>query len=144
MIANNKLALNPEWDERLLGENLKELTAAGLDFSIEAIGFEVAEIDLWIQKIESKVAASDDVLVEARTGEPAVTAMGELWGLGGHRLYVGGARDQQSFAKLMAGQLASAAITDPPYNVPIKWIRCREGAQQTPRVFGGIRGADRA
>jgi DNA modification methylase len=118
MIADNKLALNSEWDERLLGENLKELTAAGLDFSIEAIGFEVAEIDLSIQKIESQVAASDDVLVETGTGD-AVTTLGEVWLLGEHRLMVGDARDPQCYVKLMAGLVASAAITDPPYNVPI-------------------------
>jgi hypothetical protein len=44
-IANNKLALNAEWDEELLTIELQELSACDLDFDIELTGFSTAEID---------------------------------------------------------------------------------------------------
>src|SRR6266704_2679889 len=41
MIADNRLAENAAWNERLLAEQLKDLSLAELDFSIEVIGFEI-------------------------------------------------------------------------------------------------------
>ena len=40
MIADNRLTENAEWDDQLLGEQLKILCEAELDFSLEATGFE--------------------------------------------------------------------------------------------------------
>ena len=59
------------------------------------------------------------MLPEPRRDKSPVTARGELWLLGDHKLYVGDARDPRSFTELMAKQVASAVFTDPPYNVPI-------------------------
>jgi ParB/RepB/Spo0J family partition protein len=44
MLADNRLAENATWDERLLAEQLKDLSLADLDFSIEVTGFEMGEI----------------------------------------------------------------------------------------------------
>src|SRR5882762_9317899 len=41
MIADNRLAENAAWDERLLAEQLKDLSLAELDFSLDIIGFEM-------------------------------------------------------------------------------------------------------
>jgi ParB-like chromosome segregation protein Spo0J len=49
MIADNRLTENSVWDERLLAEQLKELSLLDLDFSLEATGFEMGEIDLRIE-----------------------------------------------------------------------------------------------
>src|SRR6266404_5847706 len=49
MIADNRLAENSEWNGRLLGEQLKILSEAELDFNLEVIGFEMGEIDLMIE-----------------------------------------------------------------------------------------------
>ena len=48
LIADNRLTENSSWDERMLGEQLKILSELNLDFDLEAIGFEVPEIDLLI------------------------------------------------------------------------------------------------
>ncbi len=47
-IADNRLTENSIWNEKLLAEQLKQLSALELDFNLEVIGFEVAEIDLMI------------------------------------------------------------------------------------------------
>src|SRR5580692_6980563 len=48
-IADNRLTETASWNDRLLGEVLQELSIQKLDFSIEATGFSVAEIDLRIE-----------------------------------------------------------------------------------------------
>lgn len=47
------------WNERLLAEQLKELSLAELDFSIDVIGFEMAEIDLKIASLDEQSGAED-------------------------------------------------------------------------------------
>src|ERR1700720_3818334 len=59
MIADNRLAENAEWNERLLAEQLKDLSLAELDFSIEVIGFEIGEIDMKIAGLEGEAPAED-------------------------------------------------------------------------------------
>ena len=48
-IADNRLTENSLWDDRLLAEQLKELSVLDLDFSLEATGFEMGDIDLRIE-----------------------------------------------------------------------------------------------
>jgi ParB-like chromosome segregation protein Spo0J len=53
LIADNRLTENSSWDERMLGEQLKILSELQLDFDLEAIGFEVPEIDLLIDGLNT-------------------------------------------------------------------------------------------
>ena len=48
MIADNRLGELASWDDARLGLELEELKSLDLDFSIEATGFELKEIDLRI------------------------------------------------------------------------------------------------
>ncbi len=50
---------------------------------------------------------------------PRVSAVGDLWRLGRHRLLCGDATKAETFTRLMAGERAQMVFTDPPYNVPI-------------------------
>ena len=52
MIADNRLTEIGTWDDRLLAEQLKELSVQGLDFALEVTGFEMGEIDLRIASLE--------------------------------------------------------------------------------------------
>jgi hypothetical protein len=52
-LADNRLTEMSGWDDRLLAETLKELSELELDFSIEATGFTVGEIDLRIEGLTS-------------------------------------------------------------------------------------------
>ena len=72
LIADNRLTENASWDERMLGEQLKFLSELDLDFDLEAIGFEVPEIDLLIDGLSAVPEAEPDDRVPDISG-PAVT-----------------------------------------------------------------------
>src|SRR5258705_963420 len=64
-IADNKLAQNAHWDERLLGESFLELKELDRDFDLSITGFSLPEIDLAIQKLsEPAVEDIDDASSE--------------------------------------------------------------------------------
>ena len=120
MIADNRLTENSTWDDRLLAEQLNELSLLELDFSIEAVGFQMAEIDLRIQGLNSQPEGDDpaDVMPEPHAGLP-VTRAGDLWLLGPHRVLSASALEDNSYATVMQGEEAAMVFVDPPYNVPI-------------------------
>src|SRR5438094_3591124 len=102
MIADNQLAANAEWNERLLAEQLKDLSLAELDFSIEVIGFEMGEIDLKIAELDGEPAAEDPADTDAEPGSgPPVSKPGDLWRLGEHRGLCGSILDTAAFQSLM-------------------------------------------
>ena len=120
-IADNRFTEIAVWDDRLLAEQLRELSLLDLDFSIELTGFEVPEIDLRIALLDDAPEAADDpadVLPEAAAGPP-LSQIGDLWVLGRHRLLCGSALDPAAFATLLGDERAAIVFTDPPYNVPI-------------------------
>jgi len=120
MIADNRLTENSTWDDHLLAEQLQELSLMELDFSLEATGFEMAEIDLRIEGLSSEPGGDDpaDAIPASHEGTP-VSRAGDRWELGPHRIYCGSALDEAAYAALMQGATAAAIIADPPYNVPI-------------------------
>jgi hypothetical protein len=118
-IAENRLTENSVWDDRLLAEQLKELSVLDLGFSLEATGFEMGEIDLRIEGLNSPTEADEaDDLSELPSGPP-VSRVGDLWFLGEHRVFCGSALDARAYAALMGVERADLVFTDPPYNVPI-------------------------
>jgi DNA modification methylase len=120
MIADNRLTEIAAWDDRLLAEQLKELSILDLDFSLEATGFEIGEIDLRIEGLTAPSDAGDDPAdVLPPPSKLAVSSVGELWQLGGHRVYCGSALDPGSYGLLMEGEQATMVFADAPYNVKI-------------------------
>ena len=119
-IADNRLTDTSTWDDRLLAEQLQSLSAAELDFDLEAIGFDLPEIDLRIQSLEEGGAQQEPDIVELPSASAApVSKPGDLWQLGRHRLLCGNALCAEDYQRVMAGQQAGIVFTDPPYNVPI-------------------------
>jgi len=121
MIADNRLTEIASWDDRLLAQQLKDLSLLGLDFDIEVTGFETGEIDLRIASLEDMPEQDDDpadAVPEVSAG-PSVGKIGDLWLLGRHRILCGNALDPAAFAALMGEERAAMIFTDPPYNVPI-------------------------
>ena len=119
-IADNRLTDTSQWDEQLLGEVLRDLSLAELDFDLDAIGFSVCEIDL---KIEAVMAVGegpdeDDEPAELFDG-PAIASLGDLWLLGKHRLLCGDALDPENWATLMDGLQGHMVFSDPPYNLRV-------------------------
>jgi DNA modification methylase len=118
LIADNRLTENSSWDEQLLGEQLKVLSELELDFDLEVIGFETAEIDVLIDGLETISAPDPDDRLPALESS-AVTVSGDLWQLGKHRLLCGDSLVSENYERLMNGAKADLVITDPPYNVVV-------------------------
>jgi DNA modification methylase len=117
MIADNRLCDVGTWDDKLLGDVLRNLTLADLDFELDAIGFSVGEIDMKIEALDAPVSDADEPPVELG---PPVTIAGDMWQLGRHRLICGDALAAVTWARLMGAAKAAMVFTDPPYNVPIQ------------------------
>ena len=116
VIADNKLALNADWDSEMLRVELDELGKDGFD--IELTGFSLDEIaDLQIEEVPEGL--TDEDAVPEAPDEP-VTVEGDVWVLGNHRLMCGDSTSIDAADKLMDGQKADMAFTSPPYNADAK------------------------
>lgn len=129
VIADNRLAELAGWDDTLLGLELQALTEIELDFDLEIIGFETAQIDSLIASLngdEADDGADQQPNIDETT--PPITQPGDLWLLGRHRLLCADATKAASFVRLMDGETARMVFTDPPYNVPIDGHVCGLGS----------------
>jgi DNA modification methylase len=121
MIADNRLTENSVWDDRLLATQLKELSVLNLEFSLEATGFTMGEIDLRIEELSEPVSQDDSADdLSALPAGPAVSRSGDLWQLGEHRVYCGNALDPVAYAILLEAAKAAMIFADAPYNVAIE------------------------
>jgi DNA modification methylase len=116
-IADNRLAELAGWDRELLVLELGELLEAPLEFELEIIGFETAEIDLLIDGKSAANPGEDEF--EADTNGPAVSQLGDVWQLGHHHVICGDSLDAATYDQLMQGKQADLVLCDPPYNVKI-------------------------
>src|SRR5204863_911722 len=66
-IADNRLTEIASWDDHLLGEQLRTLSALDLDLNLSVTGFEIGEIDLLIEGITPQPDNEDEV-AEAEAG----------------------------------------------------------------------------
>lgn len=113
VIADNKIAENAEWNDELLKLELEEL--GDLGFDLDVIGFSDEELDELLGNDEQPGESDEDEIPEVED-EP-VSRHGDVWILGDHRLLCGDSTSKQDLEKLMSGELADMAFTDPPYNV---------------------------
>jgi DNA modification methylase len=112
VIADNKLALNADWDDQLLTIELNDLLADG--FALELLGFDKDELAKLLEPEQIEGLTDEDAVPEV-PDEP-VTKLGDVWILGNHRLMCGDSTSIDAVEKLMAGQKADMVFTDPPYN----------------------------
>jgi hypothetical protein len=102
-LADNQLNTRSVWDDKIVALQLKELADMALDFDIEAIGFELPELDFRIASLDEPDATDRADEFALATG-PSVSALGDLWLLGDHRLYCGDALEEASHMVLMNGE----------------------------------------
>lgn len=114
ILADNRIALNSEWDSQLLSLEFKDLDDNGID--LEMLGFDADEIDALLNPIEATEGKTDEDAVPEVPAEP-VTKLGDVWLLGRHRLMCGDSTSIDAVDTLMAGQKVDMVFTDPPYNV---------------------------
>jgi DNA modification methylase len=116
-LADNKIALNAGWDEKLLATELEFLADLQIDLDVSITGFDTVEID----RIIASASQGDEPADEAPPlpAGPAISRPGDIWNLGPHRVICGNALEDVTFAALMGTDLARMAFLDAPYNVPI-------------------------
>ena len=122
LIADNKLALNAEWDKQILAIELAEIANTEIDVSVT--GFEIGEVDISIKDNdmadpESTIDKDDDCPPCETDSTRTITAKGDIWILGRHRLLCGDAKSDFDMKDLMQSDAADAIFTDPPYNLKI-------------------------
>lgn len=147
VIADNKLALNAGWDEKMLALEFKDLQDMGFD--LELTGFGMGDID--------ELLAELDATPEGNTKEdetPAVQAelvskLGDVWSLGKHRIMCGDSTNGEQVKMLLGGGMPHLMVTDPPYGVEYDadWRNNARRADGTPiagRAVGKVLNDDRA
>jgi len=113
IIADNKLALNADWDNELLTIELNELLADG--FALEVLGFNPDELSALLEPEVVEGLTDEDAVPEVP--EEPKTRLGDIYQLGNHRLMCGDSCSTNDMEKLCDGQLVDMWLTDPPYNV---------------------------
>ena len=117
-IADNKIAINSGWDADLLRQQVIEIQALDIEFDVQVLGFETAELDLMMTPAPAAVS-DDDTLPE--TAAVARARLGDIWALGRHRVGCGDCRDAEFLQAVVgADTKIDAAFLDPPFNVSIQ------------------------
>ncbi len=127
-LADNRLSELSSWDESTLAIELAEIIEIG-DVNVEMIGWETAEIDVMMDHRDESTSESNPVDVIPSLPKQPVSRVGDLWGLGVHRLLCGSSLDAANWDRLMAGETAQMLFTDAPYNVRI----CQTAFKRDPR-----------
>lgn len=112
-IADNKIALNADWDDELLRVELEALKDDGVN--LDSLGFSEKEFNELLDRLGPDSRPDEDSVPDASAAP--VSMPGDRWDLGDHRLFCGDALDGASYAAVLAGEHAAMTFTDPPYNV---------------------------
>lgn len=114
IIADNKLALDADWDEELLRieiESLKEM-----DFDVSFTGFDDVELDEMFNG-DFDAVQEDDFDVDAELEKPCLAKTGDVWTLGKHKIICGDSTQAETYQRLLGDTKVNLVCTDPPYFV---------------------------
>jgi DNA modification methylase len=113
VIADNKLALNADWDNALLTIELDELLKDG--FALDILGFNQDELAALLEPEQVEGLTDEDAVPDVP--EEPKTKLGDIYQLGNHRLMCGDSTSIDAVDKLMNGEIADFCFTSPPYNL---------------------------
>ena len=113
IIADNRIAMDADWDEKLLRVELEALEGEMFDLSLT--GFDEKELnDLFKKDVEVE---DDDYDLTSALEKATFVERGDRWVVGRHVLFCGDATCEDDVNKLMDGKRANLLLTDPPYGV---------------------------
>ncbi len=96
----------------------KELSALDdLDFNIDLLGFNAEELDNLFLDCEAGSDGLTDEDAAPEAPDNSVSAQGDIWICGDHKVLCGDSTMIDSYNALMGEELADMVFTDPPYNV---------------------------
>lgn len=119
VIADNKLALNADWDNNLLTIELDELLKDG--FALDILGFNADELNALLEPEQVEGLTDEDSVPEVP--EEPKTKLGDIYQLGNHRLMCGDSTSIDAVDKLLDGQRPDMVFTDPPYNIDYQGVK---------------------
>jgi DNA modification methylase len=118
ILADNRMALDADWDEELLAIEMEELKNLGYD--LEFTGFDEKEIEDLFGLDSENEAQDDDFDLSSALEKAAFVQRGDVWTVGRHKLMCGDATLQEDVSTLMGDIKANLILTDPPYGVSFK------------------------
>lgn len=133
VIADNKLALNADWDTTLLTIELDELLKDG--FALDILGFNQDELTALLEPEQIEGLTDEDAVPEVP--EEPKTKLGDIYQLGNHRLMCGDSTSIDAVEKLMDGKSVDMVYTDPPYGISIVQGGSVDGSKPFGSVGGG-------
>jgi DNA modification methylase len=135
VLADNQLAVNAGWDMDLLKVEIGDLSAEGFDIGL--IGFEGDFLDGLMAPAATDGLTDPDEVPEVPANP--VTAPGDCWVLGRHRLLCGDSTVATDVDRVLMGVRPLLMVTDPPYGVEYdsKW---REDVMPEKNTANGARG----
>lgn len=113
-IADNKLAMNADWNDKNLRAELIALDDA--DFQLELLGFSDEELKALLPDApgEPQTRKEDET---PDVEKIPISRTGDVWVLGHHRVMCGDSTSAEQMAVLMNGQIARLVHADPPYGM---------------------------
>ena len=113
ILADNRIALNAGWDLEMLNLELTDLSILGADLS--ALGFTADELAKALNAGRTNGLTDENDVPEVE--EKAISAVGDIWLAGPHRIGCGDSTAAATVAVLLDGQSPELMVTDPPYGV---------------------------
>jgi DNA modification methylase len=158
-LADNRIGEDGEWDDDLLAAEVAELEELE-DGLAQLAGFTDKEVEKLLAEAAaaaSGVAAGNMGLTDPDAApelpERPVSARGDVWLCGKHRIACGDCTDAELVGALLAGAKPHLMVTDPPYGVeydpawrarPESSPRRRDGSITGARALGVVLNDDRA
>jgi DNA modification methylase len=115
VITDNQIALNAGWNAEMLRVELQDLEVDG--FNLDLIGFSAEELETILAGPEQTIEGQTDEDAVPEIQVDVVSAPGDVWVMGDHRLLCGDSTQLDLVERVLAGGLADMTFTDPPYNV---------------------------
>ena len=126
-LVHNKLTMNTGFDLEILATELQaieNINMADYDFELDIL------TDLVMDDPEE-----DDFEPEIDEAAEPIAKLGDIWKLGNHRLMCGDSTDRKCVEKLMDGEQAELAFTDPPWNVNYGAVKEGNAQGYKPRTI---------
>lgn len=139
-IADNALALDAEWDTKILGIELADLKALDVDFTSTGL-----DRESFNQMVNAAMRPEVDPDEAPEPRPEAFSKLGDVWLMGEHRLMCGDSTSRDLVAELTNAENVEMVWTDPPYGVAIgtknKWLnsiaRCNRVEEELENDAGG-------
>lgn len=141
IIADNKHALNADWDLQMLRLELQDLDTGEIDLLVT--GFSPDELATLMTFDPEPQDGQADPNESPQPRAEAVSKPGDIWILGDHRLACGSCTDEHTVSALLGDEIPHLMVTDPPYGVEYEagWRAEQMPEKNDPSRWEGGKGA---